>query len=639
MKRLTNLILILAITICSSATDFTDVSVTLDNREAVFNNGKLIIKVGSNGRVSSLKYNTSHELLGSTGIYFDITNANGNKSMGVSSARIVKNTPELCEVVYSGTSAGIEWEQGYIVRKGVSGIYTYIVATGTSSSEPIWEGRVVSRMRDDMLQGYVDYRMNGKMPSRNEMAVAETKEIQDATYYLADGSVYTKYNWANYVERDTIHGLSNGYYGLWNIPVSYEWINGGCERQELMTHATSSSPLSIQMWQGSHFMGNETCYLTLAPGQKKLYGPFLIYANMKTPKITGPINDAFAMAAQQKEEWPFQWFEHELYPRERGTLKGRIVVTTGQSADSVRVILAQEKGKEPYQQANGYQFWTDTDKDGNFTIPKVRPGVYHLYAYAKKGDITDMLEYDDITVSAGENNIGEVKWTPTRYSKLLWQIGENNRRSDEFHYSDTVRQYGLWKLIPASTTFTVGTSDPKKDWYYAQCKSGTWTVKFNLDEVPTGSACITASLAGCTGAGTTVAVKVNGTQVDTWKPGVNDAAIYRSAVNGGRHWKFSKVFSKSYLRKGQNTVTFTMSGNGSNGGFLYDCVKLEAGELIKVLGDANNDGIVDKKDADAVTATYEGNKPTVFNAAQADMNNDGIITVSDANAIVNKYVK
>lgn len=637
MKKILSVFLLLCCTISMyAAWGATDVSMTVSGMTTTMKNGFVTITIGSNGRINSWK-NSTFQCLDSNGIYFDITTGNGNQGLNPKTLTVVKQTPEMCEVLYSATGGNTIFEQGFIMRKGVPGVYTYIIATGTatSASEPIKEGRVCARLASTMLNGFVDYRMNGNIPSNAQMEIAEKEEntIQDATYRLADGSIYTKYNWANYVERDTLHGLNNGkYYGIYNIPVSYEWINGGCERQELMVHSTSKSPITIQMWQGEHFGGQQ---LILNEGEKKLYGPFLILGTYST----NPVLSARQQAEKEQAEWPYQWFENELYPRERGVVRGSLNITTGQNPDSIRVVLAQEKGKEPYLHTHGYQFWTDTDKDGNFTIPKVRPGVYHLYAYAKKGDITDMLEYDDITVSAGENNIGEVKWTPTRYSKLLWQIGENNRRSDEFHYSDTVRQYGLWKLIPASTTFTVGTSDPKKDWYYAQCKSGTWTVKFNLDEVPTGSACITASLAGCTGAGTTVAVKVNGTQVDTWKPGVNDAAIYRSAVNGGRHWKFSKVFSKSYLRKGQNTVTFTMSGNGSNGGFLYDCVKLEAGELIKVLGDANNDGIVDKKDADAVTATYEGNKPTVFNAAQADMNNDGIITVSDANAIVNKYVK
>lgn len=563
------------------ATDFTDVSMTVNGMTVTMNNGKIIATIGSNGRVSSYKFNITKELLGSNGIYFDYTTAQGNKSLSPSKVTVIKNTPEMCEVLYSATSGNTIFEQGYIVRKNVAGIYTYVIATGTSTSanEPIKEARVCSRLGSTMLQGYVDWRMNGTIPSNAEMSVAELEAntVQDATYYLADGSIYTKYNWANYIDSDTIHGLSDNYYGLWNIPVSYEWINGGVDRQELMVHATSKSPITIQMLQGEHLGGSA---MVLDNGEKKLYGPFLIYSNMKTPKVTGPINDAKAIAAEQKAEWPFQWFDNDLYPKVRGTVRGHLNVTTGQRNDSVRIILAQEKGIEPIAQTHGYQFWTKTDETGDFCIENVRPGNYSLYAYATTGDVTDMLEKDDITVVEGEQNLGTIDWTPTCYTDRLWIIGENDRRSSEFNLSDSMRQYGLWDKSPASLTYTIGESNPKKDWYYAQTKAGTWIIKFNLDKTYTGKASLTASLAGATNAGSTVAVAVNGVSRGTWKPGVNDAAIYRSAVQGGRHWLMNTTFPASALRKGTNTVTLTMSGNGKNGGFMYDCVKLEAGSIV-----------------------------------------------------------
>ena len=280
-------LLVLLLTLCLSsmafATDFTDVSMKVDGMKVTMDNGKLLVTIGSNGRVSSYKFNQSKELLGSSGIYFDYTTAQGNKSLSPTKVTVVKNTPEMCEVLYSGGSGNTLFEQGYIMRKDVAGIYTYVVATGTatSASEPIKEARVCTRLASTLLEGYVDWRMNGTIPSNIEMGVAEREEntVQDATYYLEDGTIYTKYNWANYIDRDTLHGLSDKYYGMWNIPVSYEWINGGPERQELTVHATSKSPITIQMLQGEHLGGSA---MVLADGEQKRYGPFLIYSNMKT---------------------------------------------------------------------------------------------------------------------------------------------------------------------------------------------------------------------------------------------------------------------------------------------------------------------------------------------------------------------
>lgn len=593
-KFLTIICLLAAITV--KATEFTDVSVTVSGMTTTFDNGKLLIKVDSNGRVSSIKYNKSHELLASNGVYFDYTTANGNQGLSPTKVEIIKNTAELCEVLYSSTSGNTVFQQGFIVRKNVAGIYTYVIATGTatSASEPIKEARVCSRLASDMLNGYVDWRMNGKIPTNSEMAEAEKEEntVQDATYYLTDGSVYTKYNWANYVERDTVHGLSSGYYGLWNIPVSYEWLNGGPERQELMVHATSKSPITIQMLQGEHFGGQA---MVLDEGEKKLYGPFLIYTNYVSPTITGPILNAQRRAATEQAEWPYQWFDNDLYPKVRGTVSGHLNVTTGQRNDKVRVILAQEKGVDPMKQVHGYQFWATTDENGDFTIKNVRPGNYSLYAYAQAGEVTDMLEVDDITVTEGEQSLGTVNWTPKKYENLLWIIGENNRRSDEFHYSDTVRQYGLWNLVPQNLTYTIGESDPKKDWYYAQCKKdGTWTIKFDLDKTYTGNAVLTASLAGCTGTGSTVTVGVNGSTKGTWKPGINDAGIYRSAVNSGYHHRLECTFLASALKVGTNTITLKMTGNGSNGGFMYDCLKLETGDIVTAIDNVKDDETVEK---------------------------------------------
>ena len=555
-----------------------DVTMSVSGMTTKMSDGTWSITINSNGRVSSLQRKGT-EFLASNGIYFDYTTSEGNKGLSPSKVTIVKNTAEHCEVLYSATSGNTIFEQGFIMRKGVPGIYSYVIATGTATSanEPVKEARVCSRLADGMLNGYVDWRMNGRIPSNSEMTTAEKSEntIQDATYKLADGSIYTKYNWANYIERDTLHGLrDNSYYGLYNIPVSYEWMNGGCERQELTVHATSKSPITIQMLQGEHFGGQA---MVLNEGEKKLYGPFLIC----TTYSKNPVQSARNQWAKEVEAWPYQWFENDLYPRERGTVRGHLNVTTGQRNDSVRIILAQEKGKDPIEMMHGYQFWTLTDANGDFEIKNVRPDTYNLFAYAKAGEVTDMLEQDDITVSAGDNNLGTIDWTPKKYTQMLWMIGQNDRRSSEFKYSDALRQYGLWEQVPANLTYTIGQSNEATDWYYAQTqKGGTWTVKFNLNERPAGRVYLTASLAGCSGTGSTITVKVNGTQRATWKPGVNDACIYRSAINSGRHYVYTTDFINTGLKVGENTVTFTYSGGGSKDGIMYDCIKLEAGELV-----------------------------------------------------------
>ena len=554
-----------------------DVKMIKSGMSTTLDNGLVKAVIGSDGRIKTMTYKGgSSNLMGSNGIYFDYT-ADKNRALSPSEAEIVKRTPEMCEVLYTNTTDDLQFQQGFIMRKGVSGLYVYVIANGTptSSTVKLKETRVCVRLASTFLNGYVDDLMNGKIPSNSEMVTAEKSEntVQDATYRMADGSIYTKYNWGNYCVRDSLHGLMNGKNGVWNIPCSYEWMNGGPMKQELTVHATSKSPITIQMLQGEHLGASAQYY---QDGERKIYGPFFIYVNSGTQEEM--IADAKAQAHEQRQAWPFEWFENELYPLDRSTVSGRLNIVTGQPCDSIRLILA-ETGTDLYLQGKGYIYWGDTDVEGNFSIRNVRKGNYTLYGYAMKGDITDELQVKDVVIDDENVSLGNIDWTPATYEHKLWQIGENNRMSDGFRYSDTCRAYGLWELVPATLNYVVGNSNPATDWYYAQTKNGMWTVTFDLDDTYTGTAYLTASAAGATNK-PKVDVAVNGGNKKTWSFSTNDAAIYRSAVLGGRHWLMKHSFPASALKKGRNTVTFTMSGISKNGGVMWDCIKLEAGAKV-----------------------------------------------------------
>ena len=408
--------------------------------------------------------------------------------------------------------------------------------------------------------------------------VDQSGKIQDATFKLPDGSIYTKYNWANFIAEDSVHGaMSPVYkYGVWNIACSHEWLNGGPTRQELTVHADTKSELTIQMIQGEHFGGAAQKY---ADGEKKIYGPFLIYMNRKN-SVEEMIADAKAMAHEQQAAWPFGWFDNANYPSpsQRTTVTGKLNITNYDSADSVQVVLA-EPGGDFMDQGKKYIYWATTGKDGQFTIKGVRPDSYTLYAYALKGDITDQLEVNNIDVAGEAMDLGEVNWTPNRYADELLLIGQNNRRADGFNISDSLRAYGLWNKVPENLTFTVGESKEANDWYYAQCHNGVWTILFNSDKTYTGLAHLSFSVAGQANSAK-VQCALNGTNIGDRFGFSNDACIYRSATQAGHHRYKVINFNAGLIKKGQNRLTLTMSGIGSNGGMMYDCIKLEAGGLV-----------------------------------------------------------
>lgn len=564
-----------------------NVTATLSSsREATIDNGIVKLHIGSNGRADKLTFHNMN-VLGSSGIYFDYTcKGLGNKALSPSKAEIVRQTDDYVEVLYSNTTDDLRWQQGYIMRKGVSGIYVYAIANGTSSSGTVQlqEARVCTRLNASMLNGYVDDSMRGMIPSNSEMKAVESggtsneAYVQDATYRMSDGTVYTKYNWANYVVCDSVHGLmhTNNEIGIWNIPCSYEWMPGGPMKQELTVHATGKSPITIQMLQGEH-LGSSSQYYQ--EGERKIYGPFFIYLNYNEEKDTEAlIADAKREAHEQKEQWPFSWFDNDLYPLDRATVSGRIHVTTGQTCDRIQVVLA-EPDTELMSQGKGYMFWSLTDSEGRFSIPNVRKGNYALRAYATKGDVTDELQVKDIVVDSEILDVGTIEWTPACYEHLLFLIGENNRLSDGYNLSDHIRCYGLWEEVPENIAFTIGESEEWKDWYYAQCKNGTWTVRFNCSQTFNDKAYLTISAAGVTNS-PKLAMNVNGKKIADWAPTPNDASIYRSGILSGRHHLFTQSFPASYLQQGDNILTLTMSGIGKNGGIMYDCLKLEAGNVV-----------------------------------------------------------
>lgn len=552
-----------------------NVTVSLSGRDATMSNGNITIKIGSNGRVSSMTAFGSGNLLSSSGIYFNLT-AKKNVGLSPDKAEIIKQTADYAEVLYSNTKSSPIIHQGYILRKGDNGVYSYIIVKGTKHSDTttLREMRVCVRTASTLLNGYVDDRMNGKIPSISEMKVAEKKEntVQDATYKLADGTVYTKYNWAQYIVNDSVHGLMNDNYGLWNIACSREWQNGGPMKQELTVHATSKSPITIQMLQGEHF---GTSAQTYHNGEEKIYGPFYIYANKGTKDEM--IADAKKMASEKQKEWPFQWFSNALYPLDRATVSGCINVTTGQRKDSIQVVLA-EPNTDVYAQGKKYIFWALTDQDGNFTIKNVRKGNYALYAWALAGDNTDELCQKDINVEDEQMELGTINWTPTCYETKLWQIGSNNRRSDGFNLSDHLRAYGMWNDVPANLNFTIGESKESTDWYYAQTQNGTWTINFKTDKSYTGNLYLTASVAGAANK-PKVAVALNGNTRATWST-YSDSGIFRSAMLGGKHNLYKLTIPASLLKTADNKLTLTMSGIKSNGGVMWDCIKLEAGSKV-----------------------------------------------------------
>jgi len=544
------------------------------DKTAELSNGIVSMTINSKGQVNYFALN-GKDLVNANNkgrFYFSYNSAEYHE-LSPTLATLTRQTDELVEITHTNNTGELIIEQAYILLRDTPGVYCYITLKGNTSTVNLREMRVVLRVDPDIFTyAYVSDQRHGPMVSPADLTGVE--DIMDATYLLSDGSIYTKYDWANYVDEDIVHGLCNDGYGLWVISSSDEYLNGGPMKQELMVHGTDKTPLALKMLQGEHFGASSQNF---GKDDEKIYGPFFIYANSGEGK-DAIIEDAKNYAVTEQEKWPYTWMHHRLYPTERTIVTGKLNIRYGISPANMMVVLA-EHGSPIYNQGKSYMFWNKADANGDFSIDNVRPGNYSLFVFATQGEMTDEIEFENIEISGASTHLGTLNLTPEKYEQLVWQIGEPDRTARGFKLADQPRSYGLWDSVPANLTYTIGISSPAEDWYYAQTKKGTWEILFNLDETySSGFAYITLAVAGAA-SNPVVHFYMNDNGIGMFEGG-NDGSVYRSANQGGRYQKKILRLNAGYLRKGENKLSLKLVDVGNRGGIIYDAIKMETGEML-----------------------------------------------------------
>ena len=536
-----------------SSSDTVKLTVDTNAMTATMSNKFITIKFNKSGVGYSL-LKDGKELIGPAKGFYSSTE--GKYQFAPDSLKVVTNTSDTIDIAYIS-----KWgELHYVMRSGISGVYSYFIADDMGN---IGEFRTLYRFDGSIFRNGYNSVKSGPLPTLSD--IKNGTKLQDETYKFKDGTVYSKYDWADYESQDHVHGLYGNDFGAWVIPASNEYYNGGPMRQELMVHTESSTGdgVLLNMLKGSHYgVGNVTI------PKNKIYGPWLVYIN------NGDIKDAQERATEEEKSWPYNWLNNPNYPLSRTTVSGKLNVSGRNSNEDATVVLAKP-GNEIYTQGEDYIFYSKADSHGYFSIPNVRPGSYTLYAYSTSGDITDQFQKDNINVSGSSMNLGDLDWTPTTHSNSLWKIGTADRTSSEFKLGNLGRQYGLPEKVPADLTYNIGSSTEANDWYYAQTKVGTWNVNFNLNNSYTGNAYLTIGVASAARK-PKVDVYVNGHMEGTLDYSLeNDATTYRSANQSGRYRNAVIKFPANILNTGNNAISFKMSKVDPDGGIMYDIIKLE----------------------------------------------------------------
>ena len=602
------LILALTTRLVSSLHAANEVSMTLNGKPApvgdytpdkiqslVLDNGLLKITFGHDYRneisaLSIIKNGTelAHNLHGTVPrdtdgrrtFYHDYNASTGY--MHTRDVKILENTPELVHFALIDTGTPY-LEDHYVMLKGESGIHPYVIIKGG------FNGEMRTMYRFDM--SILDWTWTNERVSQQKsyaylQGISQIGNMGDETWRMPDGVVYSKYDYCVYYSESPMWGHFGHGFGAFFIPVSTEAYAGGPLRDELAVHQDA---LILNYLGGGHFSGGGTAG---ARNGEKIFGPWYVYINAG-PTPDAIMADAKLTALAEEQKWPYPWVKETVYPIKRTAVSGQLRVSHGRSAAYAYIILGQPDnmqggrgggrgGRTPpgvnngqatdrasilYNQAGDYIFYVKADVDGKFTLPHVRPGTYTLYAWQTQGPITQSYAKDNIVVSGDKLDLGVLDWDPPYHPNLIWQIGKADRMAGEFKYGNVPR-YDEWiKQVPATMTFTIGQSNDQTDWYFAQ-PTGTWTVKFNVDKVPSGNGYLTIAIAG---GGGSVTAALNGTTVGQLAYG-DDGSVRRSTNRSGRYARNEYTFPGSDLKQGENTLTLqTVSG-----GLMYDTIVMES---------------------------------------------------------------
>jgi rhamnogalacturonan endolyase len=477
----------------------------------------------------------------------------------------------------------------FVLHANDSGFYAYAVFHHPAGvpAATLDQTRFVSKtVTDGSLTEFVI----GDERIRNIPTAAVEKEVMNATYLLADGTIKTKYQNSSYWADTLVYGEAGPQVGIWSITASPEYHNGGPLKQGQTVHDN----VLLRVLQSVHF-GAAPVQVAAGEEWRKVYGPVFTYINSGS-SVSELWEDAKKRQSAEAAKWPYQWVTEPAYLKQRGALTGQWKLTDRKATQGAWVVLADRATAENPDwtlQSKGYQFWAKTTADGKFAIRNVIPGTYTLYVSG--ADQPQQYARDGIEIRAGETATVNVDWTPETHGATLWQIGTFDRTAAEFRNGGDARQYEMFRRYPQDfphdVTFTIGESDPAKDWNYAQwtwfVEKPYWTIRFQQNGLVSGVGTLTLAFASAQplrGRTTNLQVKINGTLADTIRLPKTGTAGYRGSAQDSAYNVRTVSFDAALLQPGWNEITlghanggpFPAGATGSAvGQVMYDALRLE----------------------------------------------------------------
>lgn len=521
--------------------------------------------------------------------------------------RIRSATPDQVdyEILFKGgDSVPIEFEYHFVLKRGESGFYTYMITRNVSGKElvdhqhagQIGVGRFSFLVA--LTQGAFDYsflhdRLKGPAAFTKilqEPLIEKYPDIYQSAYRLPSGDVGAKHEWDNYELFSEVVGYTsqeNG--GVWLITPSEDFMDDTMPR---FTKRPCYGLLFIPHLQGKYHIQTGQ----FAPSDwEKYYGPMFFYLNAGDSPEEMWV-DAKREAAAHVKQWPYEWVEEEAY-HDRGSVTGTLSIADGTSPEGAYVVLANpDEGGDPDQYGiwmrniGAYNYWAQADADGSFTIPDVHSGSYQLFAfqpgvYGEAGPV-------EVEIESGESTpVGQLQIEPVSNGQLLWRIGVPDGTAMEFKNGRNYHQWDNYiryrKDFPEDVDFVVGESDWSEDWNYihpaivqGEKKPTSWTISFNMDAVPDAETLLSVM---CSGRKAKAQVLLNGAKIGDLKVDIGAHHARTAPVGETVCRKFQ--IRPDQLCEGTNTleITFSNAQSGAETKYFqswtswlcYDFIQLE----------------------------------------------------------------
>lgn len=453
-------------------------------------------------------------------------------------------------------------EYHFVMQDGLSGLYCYAVLRHPAGlpAATLYQTRFVFRTAAD--DAVFNYWTVGRGKTIKIPRSGVVKKVTDATWLLEDGSVKTKYLNSVYFAQTPAYGTigvqANQSHGIWMVEPFGDYHNGGPSRQGQTVH----DDVLLRVVQDTHF-GSSPVTVAEDETWSKVYGPFLVYANQAAnPNALWDAVDR--QLATERGKWPYDFVTAPEYAKARGKVSGKVVLN-GATPKNAEVILSDPDPKVTWTaQAKGYNYWAPVQPDGSFTLDQVVPGHYTLYIDG--ADQPADFVKAGIDVAANQTTqAGTLAWTPETHGKTLWQLGTFDRKAGEFRNGNSARGYQMFarypEQFPNDVDFTIGKSEPARDWNYAQwswyAKSPAWHLRFD-SPAQSGKATLTIGIASAQpakGKLTHVLVALNGQPIGKIELPKTGTAGYRGGVQDQPYNVVTFTFDAALIKVGANDLT------------------------------------------------------------------------------------